>query len=47
MPSLNKFLHPVTQNLVTIVHLRKSRLVLRKSGIQLVDGVRSTGTDGD
>ena len=43
---LDQLREPVTEQLITIVHLVQPLLVFRKLDIQLVHGLCSTGSDG-
>lgn len=47
MTGLDKLLRALAQRRIALVHLGQPRLMLRKSDVQLVDCLRSTGSDGD
>ena len=47
MTRLNELPEPLAEELVTLVHLHQPHLVLRELQVQLVDSLRSTGSDSD
>ena len=47
VPRLDQLHEPVAQQLVTVVHLDQPLLMFRKLDIQLIHGLRSTGSNGN
>ena len=47
MPSLDELLHPITQDLVTFVHLGQARFMLRELHVQFINGLSSSRPNSD
>lgn len=47
MSSLHKFLQPLTQQLITIIHLRQARLMVSELHVKLVNSLRSTRSNSN